>query len=67
MALVDSAVEVAAELKETLARENLLNPQKSKGSLKIFSTDAPERMQRLGKLFLGSEIPQVEKVEVTSY
>lgn len=67
VALVDSAVEVAAELKESLGGGGLLNSQKASGALKIFSTDAPERMQRLGKLFLGSEIPQVEKVEVTSY
>lgn len=67
VALVDSAVEVAAELKESLSRGKMFNSQESMGTLKIFSTDAPERMQRLGKLFLGSEIPTVEKVEVTSY
>lgn len=62
--LVDSAVETAQSLKEILAKMEIAQKSSARGTTRFFSTDAPERMQRVGKLFLGEEIKEVTKVEI---
>lgn len=62
--LVDSALETANLLQKTLKNLDLLNDEERKGTTSFFSTDSPERMQRIGRLFLGSDIGDVQKVEI---
>ncbi|MEW5804445.1 MAG: glutamate racemase [bacterium] len=67
VALVDSAISIALELKTILAREELSNPQKTLGEHRFFVTDTPEQFQKLGKLFLQQKIFSVEHVDICSY
>lgn len=64
ISLIDSGVEAAHELKSSLEQQGLLSASK-KGSTQFYSTDSPERMQRIGHSFLGAEMPPVEKVEIS--
>ncbi len=61
--LVDSAVETAKRLKEVLTEKGWMKSP-GKGNRRFYSTDAPDRMQKVGKLFLGEEIGEVHKVEI---
>ncbi|MBI2339183.1 MAG: glutamate racemase [Deltaproteobacteria bacterium] len=63
--IVDSAVETARQLNETLHDLHLKQTENRRGQTKIFCTDAPERVARVGRYFLGDEIPKVTKVELS--
>lgn len=65
--LVDSAVEVAKELKATLQEKGLLETAQSPGRSEFFSTDAPDRMLRIGHRFLGEAMKEVTKVEIPNF
>jgi len=60
--LVDSAKQVAIEVKKILASEALLNT-KGKGKHKFYVSDNPEWFSGLAKKFLGYSIAGVEKSE----
>ncbi|MDO8518804.1 MAG: glutamate racemase [Deltaproteobacteria bacterium] len=64
--LVDSAVETAVALGKIL-EEKGLRQTIGCGKTSFFSTDAPERMQRLAPLFLDGDISPVDKAKVTTY
>lgn len=62
--LVDSAEEVALEVKEMLNKLNLLNDNNIKSSKTFFVTDDPERFKKIGEIFLNFEIKDIFKVSL---
>ncbi|MEN2985545.1 MAG: glutamate racemase [Thermodesulfovibrionaceae bacterium] len=62
--LVDSATEVAKEVKNILSKENLINTVNTKGDRKFFVTDAPLRFKRIGELFLNTEIKEIFQISL---
>jgi len=62
--LVDSAQEIAQEVRTLLAQRGLLN-EKSDGHYKIFYvTDSPERFKKIGEIFLDYELNNIFKVSL---
>jgi len=59
--LIDSAKQVAIEVKKVLAAENLLNNNR-KALHKFYVSDNPEWFSSIAERFLGSPIRRVEKV-----
>jgi glutamate racemase len=59
--LIDSAKQVAIEVKKTLAQDGLLNKGRS-GKQKFFVSDNPEWFSGLAERFLGKVIKDVKKV-----
>ena len=62
--LIDSAVEVAQEIKTTLEITGLKGAKRGKPLREFYVTDSPEKFRRLGEKFLGQKIEHIEKVEV---
>ncbi len=61
--LIDSADEVARDLKDLLEQKNLLCMQSGKDTRhQFFVSDEPGHFQKLAKRFLGRDIPVVEKL-----
>lgn len=65
VALVDSAVETAVTVRETLSSLELLNSGNGEKERRIFVTDSPEKFQKVGERFLGSNIDHIEKVKLS--
>ncbi|HTY44581.1 MAG TPA: glutamate racemase [Patescibacteria group bacterium] len=63
VALIDSAKQVAMEVKNILAADGLLNPRE-RGRHKFYVSDNPEWFSGLAKRFLGQGIKDVSKVDV---
>lgn len=61
VALIDSAQQVAVEVKKILAQEGLLN-KNAKGKHKFYVSDNPEWFRELAKRFLGCPAKDVRKV-----
>lgn len=59
--LIDSAKQVAIEVKKILCAENLLN-RKGRGSQRFFVSDNPEWFSELAERFLGRSVKNVKKV-----
>lgn len=59
--LIDSAKQVAMEVKKVLANESSLNEER-KGRHKFFVSDNPEWFSNLAQRFLGTSIKDVSKV-----
>ncbi len=59
--LIDSAKQVAIEVKEILASEGILN-KTGKGKCRLYVSDNPEWFSGLAKRFLGKNIKDVKKV-----
>lgn len=67
VALIDSAEETAAEVKEMLSvRKAAVNECSSKGVLlrRYFITDLPPRFEEQGRSFLGEKIVKAEKIDL---
>ncbi len=64
VSLVDSAKATACKLGEIFAQYNLARQTDLPGSRKFFSTDSPERMKKVGRLFLEDDLSQVEQVDI---
>ncbi|MFA5933349.1 MAG: glutamate racemase [Microgenomates group bacterium] len=65
--VVDSAHPTAETLKSILKEKELLNNEPVKGSLEIYVTDAPDRVQLLVEQFLGNPLPGgLKKVILTN-
>ncbi|MFH1904900.1 MAG: glutamate racemase [bacterium] len=62
--LIDSAEEVAKDVKNTLSRLKILRHGKRKARHSFFVTDEPKRFRQLGKRFLGRNIGKVENVSI---
>ncbi|MDE1921334.1 MAG: glutamate racemase [Candidatus Omnitrophica bacterium] len=59
--LVDSAREVALEVKEMLATSGLLRASSSRGRQRFIVTDEPKQFERLASRFLGEGIKDVRR------
>ncbi len=59
--LIDSAKQVAIEVKKILAQEGMLNAG-ARGTQRFYVSDNPEWFGQLAKAFLGREVKNVEKV-----
>ena len=62
--LIDSAVETANEVKETLKSLEIQNVSEEEPLRVYYVTDSPERFVRIGERFLGQRILQIEKISV---
>ncbi len=60
--LIDSAKQVAFEVKKILASEDMLNRGKG-GKHKFFVSDNPEWFSSLAQRFMGKKIPNVKRVD----
>jgi glutamate racemase len=60
--LIDSAKQVAIEVKKILASEGLLNSQAKGGRREFYVSDNPEWFRDLAKSFLGRPVKNVRKV-----
>jgi glutamate racemase len=61
--LIDSARQVAFEVKEILAAEGLLNSGRRKGGSRFYVSDNPEWFSALAGRFLGRKIKNISKVK----
>lgn len=64
--LIDSAEETAKEVLKVLTEMKLCSSGNTKGKHKYFVTDVSDRFIKLGMRFLGKELAEVKKIEVTS-
>jgi glutamate racemase len=62
--LIDSAKQVAMEVKKILATEGLLNQSKHSAKRKFYVSDNPEWFSGLAKRFLGQSIHNARRVNV---
>ncbi|HER43335.1 MAG TPA: glutamate racemase [Candidatus Eisenbacteria bacterium] len=62
VALVDSAKETAAEVRETLASSGLLSKDDSGGQIYVYLSDIPYRFREVAERFLGRPVESVEQV-----
>jgi glutamate racemase len=62
VALIDSAKQVAIEVKKILSGENMLNNKNYRGKHKFYVSDNPEWFSSLAKRFLGESVPDARKV-----
>lgn len=60
--LIDSAKQVAREVKNTLAREGLLNTARRKARRKFYVSDNAQWFSGVAKKFLGAPLGEVKKV-----
>jgi glutamate racemase len=65
--LIDSAVEIANEVKYILANKNMLCQKKNRPWRKFFVTDAPEKFARTGERFLGHKISNIKKIDLGGF
>ena len=61
--LIDSAKQVAIEVKKILSGDGLLNKSGKKGRPKFYVSDNPEWFEDLAQRFLGRKVPGVSKIE----
>ncbi len=62
--LIDSAIETACEIKETLKTLGLGREGKGDSSREFFVTDSTERFLKVSEKFLGQKIENIRKIEV---
>ena len=60
--LIDSAKQVAQQVKAILKKENLISGNKSKGLVNFYVSDEPDNFTKNGKKFLGDSLKCVRKV-----
>ncbi|NLK62826.1 MAG: glutamate racemase [Fusobacteria bacterium] len=64
--LIDSAEETAILVKNILLKLDIFKEQ-STNNHQFYVSDAPEKFQKIGKLFLKSELNNVEKIDIEQY
>jgi len=62
--LVDPAYQTALEVRNLLARKNLLSREERTFTHRFFVSDAPDKFQEVGGMFLGEEISQIQRVDI---
>ena len=62
--LIDSAVETACEIRDTLKMLGLNSERKGNSLREFFVTDSPERFLKVSEKFLGQKIENIKKIEV---
>ncbi len=60
--LIDSAEEVARNLKEILSEKGLLHSGGDQSSVQIFVTDIPQKFKEIAARFLDFPVPPVQKI-----
>lgn len=60
--LIDSAIEVAKEIKEILETSDLKNEGSGNRLMEFYVTDSPERFIKVGERFLGNSIEHIEVI-----
>lgn len=60
--LIDSAQQVAVEVKQVLSQEGLLNNARRSATREYFVSDEVAIFKNVAKMFLGSELKEVKKV-----
>lgn len=60
--LVDSAVPTVEELASLLNRRSLQATGKAKGRFHICTSDSPRNFRKVGELFLGEKLPEIQVV-----
>ncbi len=66
--LIDSAEETAQVVGKALREKNLTAPVSSDPVLRRFYvSDAPEKFEKIGRRFLGQDIPGVKRVDIGSW
>lgn len=63
--LIDSAVEVAKEVKAILEISGLKRKQKERPLREFYVTDSPDRFIKVGERFLENKIEHIEKITVS--
>ncbi|HLF18330.1 MAG TPA: glutamate racemase [Candidatus Omnitrophota bacterium] len=61
--LIDSAKEVASEVKDTLSRLGLVNRKHSRGKVKFLISDKPQQFKKIARTFLGFDIDHVQTIK----
>lgn len=64
VALVDSAEEVAAQVRQMLLQRRLLRMQLSPATHTFLVSDEPQNFQKLARRFLGGGVKEVKRVDV---
>lgn len=64
IALIDSAIETAKEVKRMLGDSNLLRLERTEGKKEFFVTDAPGKFARTGERFLGHKLANISKISL---
>jgi glutamate racemase len=62
VSLIDSAVEVAKEVRTILETSGLSREQEAKPPREFYVTDSPVRFTRVGERFLGNRIEHIELI-----
>jgi glutamate racemase len=66
--LIDSAQETARAVTRRLKEDHLEAPSGAKqGVRRFYVSDAPEKFEKIGRRFLGQEIPGVKRVDIGSW
>lgn len=66
--LVNSAASVAKEVRDELAKRNLLRDDSEHvGKISYYTSDSVEKFAALGSMFLGRELDNVTKVDIDAY
>jgi glutamate racemase len=65
--LIDSAVETAAATRQTLSELKLLQVQQRDGNHKFYVSDIPDQFARTARHFLGEEVNNVVRIDITKY
>jgi len=63
--LIDSAIETAGEVADTLSRQGLARMTGGPSEHRYFVTDKPQRFSELVRRFLGRPVEQITQVELT--
>ncbi len=62
--LVDSGVETARQVLETLTEKDMLNSKKAPGERQFYVTDFPEKFQALSPAFLGEDVTNITQISL---
>ena len=62
--LIDSAVEIAKNIKDILKRDDIERKSRKKPSREFYVTDSPERFIKVGERFLGQNLKYIEKIDI---
>ncbi|MDI6703262.1 MAG: glutamate racemase [bacterium] len=65
--LVDSATQVAIETKDVLSKNGLIRESNRKATHKFYVSDLPPKFKELAKRFLGEEIREVIKIDMSEF
>ncbi len=65
--LIDSAIETAKEAKRLIQTLGINSNSQPSPERRFYVTDSPERFKRVGERFLGSEIKNIEKVNIGGF